>query len=77
MEWPRADPRNTPTVHLERQLPIFKSRGLDLGGCYLGTLNIDIRPMVFEMMRPDFTFQRRVCGQTCTRRNTSRSRNAA
>jgi hypothetical protein len=42
---------------LERQVPIFKSRGLDLGACFLGTLNIDIRPFVFELIRPEFTFR--------------------
>lgn len=40
---------------LERQVPLFKIRGLDLGDCYLGTLNIDIRPFVFELVRPEFT----------------------
>jgi hypothetical protein len=42
---------------LERQVPIFRSRGLDLQGCFLGTLNIDIRPAVFEMTQPEFTFR--------------------
>ena len=42
---------------LERQAPIFKARGLDLDGYFLGTLNIDIRPMAFEMIRPEFTFR--------------------
>jgi len=42
---------------LERQTPIFKARGLDLAAFYPGTLNIDIRPSVFEMLRPEFTFR--------------------
>ena len=42
---------------LERQLPIFKQRGLDLHGFFSGTLNIDIRPVTFELTRPEFTFQ--------------------
>ena len=42
---------------LERQVPIFKRRGLDLTGCFLGTLNIDIRPVTFELIRPEFTFR--------------------
>jgi len=42
---------------LERQLPIFKSRGLDLSGYYLGTLNIDIRPLTFVLVMPEFTFR--------------------
>ena len=41
---------------LERQQPIFKSRGLDLEGYFLGTLNVDIRPHTFQLVRPEFTF---------------------
>jgi hypothetical protein len=46
-----------PYGSLERQFPIFKARGLDLGGCFLGTLNIDIRPLVFQLVKPEFTFR--------------------
>lgn len=42
---------------LDRQRPIFKSRGLDLDGYFNGTLNIDIRPYKFEMFNPQFTFR--------------------
>ena len=42
---------------LERQVPIFKERGLDLTGCYLGTLNIDIRPLGYQPVNPEFTFR--------------------
>jgi hypothetical protein len=42
---------------LERQVPFFRARGLDLEGLFLGTLNIDIRPLVFEMRRPEFAFR--------------------
>lgn len=42
---------------LERQVPIFKSRGLDLSDCFLGTLNLDIHPHVFEIVKPEFTFR--------------------
>lgn len=42
---------------LERQIPIFASRGLDLGAYYRGTLNIDIRPLSFVLARPEFTFR--------------------
>jgi hypothetical protein len=45
---------------LERQSPIFRERGLDLTGCFLGTLNIDIRPMEFRLVKPEFVFCR-VC----------------
>ncbi|RPI94523.1 MAG: hypothetical protein EHM40_06350 [Chloroflexi bacterium] len=42
---------------LERQRPVFKSRGLDLAGYFNGTLNIDIRPYAFTMVKPEYTFQ--------------------
>lgn len=42
---------------LERQIPIFRVRGLDLSDSYLGTLNIDIRPFTFELIKPEFTFR--------------------
>ncbi len=42
---------------LDRQRPIFKSRGLDLSEYFNGTLNIDIHPHTFKMVRPEFTFQ--------------------
>ena len=42
---------------LERQLPVFRERGLDLKGYYLGTLNIDIRPFSWEFVYPEFTFR--------------------
>jgi len=41
---------------LDRQRPIFAARGLDLSGCFNGTLNIDIRPYTFAMTKPEFTF---------------------
>ena len=41
---------------LERQRPIFSSRGLDLSEYFNGTLNIDIRPHAFELIRAEFTF---------------------
>ncbi|MBV6449541.1 MAG: hypothetical protein MHPDNHAH_00252 [Anaerolineales bacterium] len=41
---------------LDRQRPFFASRGLDLGGCFNGTLNIDISPLAFKLVRPEFTF---------------------
>ena len=42
---------------LDRQRPIFKTRGLDLTGYFNGTLNIDIRPYAFMMKKPEYTFQ--------------------
>lgn len=30
---------------------------MDLAGCFLGTLNLDIGPLVFELVKPEFTFR--------------------
>ena len=49
--------RDYPYGALDRQRPIFKARGLDLGSYFNGTLNIDIRPLTFTMEKPEFTFQ--------------------
>ena len=48
--------KDYPYGALDRQRPIFKSRGLDLDSYFNGTLNIDIRPHTFEMLKPEFTF---------------------
>jgi hypothetical protein len=50
--------RDYPYGALDRQRPLFKARGLDLDGYFNGTLNIDIRPRTFKMLRPEFTFPR-------------------
>ena len=42
---------------LDRQRPIFASRGLDLSSYFNGTLNIDIRPRTFQMLKPEYTFR--------------------
>ena len=47
---------NYPYGALERQRPLFKARGFDLDGYFNGTLNIDIRPQVFKMEKPGYTF---------------------
>jgi hypothetical protein len=41
---------------LEMQLPFFKALGLDISKFYLGTLNIDIAPHTFEVVKPQYTF---------------------
>lgn len=41
---------------LDRQRPIFASRGLDLSSYFNGTLNVDIRPHMFKMLKPEYTF---------------------
>lgn len=42
---------------LEMQLPFFKALGLDISKFYLGTLNIDIAPHTFEVVKPQYTFR--------------------
>lgn len=42
---------------LDRQRPLFKARGLDLDSYFNGTLNVDIRPAMFAMVKPEFTFE--------------------
>jgi hypothetical protein len=41
---------------LDRQRPIFAARGLDLGAYFNGSLNVDVSPHTFKMMKPQFTF---------------------
>ncbi len=48
--------KDYPYGALERQKPIFKSRGLNLDGFFNGTLNIDIHPHTFQLIKPEFTF---------------------
>ena len=49
--------KNYPYGSLEKQMPLFKERGLDLEQFYRGTLNISIAPLVFEMVAPAYTFR--------------------
>ncbi len=42
---------------LDRQRPIFKERGLDLNAYFNGSLNVDIRPRQFAMVKPQYTFE--------------------
>ena len=46
-----------PYGSLDRQRPIFAARGFDLSSYFNGTLNIDIRPQKFTLLKPEFTFQ--------------------
>jgi hypothetical protein len=48
--------KDYPYGALEKQRPIFRLRGLDLDGFFNGTLNIDIRPHTFKMIKPEITF---------------------
>jgi hypothetical protein len=45
-----------PYSSLEKQMPYFKERGFDLSPYFVGTLNISIAPLEFEMVNPEFTF---------------------
>src|SRR5574341_1170673 len=49
--------KDYPYGALDRQRPIFKSHGLDLSGYFNGTLNIDIRPHTYKLIKPEFTFR--------------------
>ncbi len=48
--------KDYPYGTLVRQKPIFKSRGLDLDDFFNGTLNVDIRPQSFQLIKPELTF---------------------
>jgi hypothetical protein len=49
--------KDYPYGTLEKQIPLFKQRGLDLERFYLGTLNVSIAPLAFEMVKPSHTFR--------------------
>ena len=49
--------KDYPYGTLEKQIPLFKQRGLDLERFYYGTLNVSIAPLVFEMVKPAYTFR--------------------
>ena len=49
--------KDYPYGALDRQRPLFKERGLDLGEYFNGTLNINISPRSFRMLHPQFTFR--------------------
>jgi hypothetical protein len=42
---------------LEKQKPYFEALGLTLEHFYLGTLNVSIAPLRFEMIKPAYTFR--------------------
>lgn len=43
---------------IEKQKPIFKKLGLNLDEMYNGTLNISISPNTFEIVSPEYTFEK-------------------
>ena len=42
---------------IRMQLPFFSDLGLDLGGYYLGTLNVSITPFTYHVGNPKLTFR--------------------
>jgi hypothetical protein len=49
--------KDYPYGSLEKQIPLFKERGLDLERFYSGTLNVSIAPHTCEMVNPEYTFR--------------------
>jgi hypothetical protein len=49
--------KDYPYGALDKQRPIFRQRGLDLESYFNGTLNVDISPLTFALVRPQFTFR--------------------
>ena len=52
-----SDPR-FPQGTLALQIPFFRKEGLDLGVFHLGTLNLDISPHSYKLLKPKFKFNR-------------------
>lgn len=46
-----------PEGTIRLQMPHFLKAGLDLGDCYIGTLNISISPHQFKLCKPDHTIK--------------------
>jgi hypothetical protein len=46
-----------PRGSIEMQVPFFKQRGLDLSYFHPATLNIDISPISFQMVNPQYIFR--------------------
>lgn len=47
-----------PDGTIRMQFPVFKALGLDLSGCYFGTLNIDFAPREVSLSNPDLLFEK-------------------
>ena len=47
-----------PDGTIRMQSPVFKSLGLDLSGCYFGTLNINFAPLEVSLANPDHLFEK-------------------
>jgi hypothetical protein len=49
--------KDYPYGTLEKQIPLFKQRGLDLERFHPATINVSIAPATFEMIEPEYTFR--------------------
>ena len=49
--------RDYPYGTLEKQIPLFKDRGLNLKRFHPATLNVSILPATFELGNPEYTFR--------------------
>lgn len=49
--------KDYPYSTLERQIPLFRQRGLNLERFHPGTINVSIAPATFEMFNPEYTFR--------------------
>ena len=59
MESPlEGTPSPYPNGTIRMQAPVFKALGLDLSGCYFGTLNIDFAPLEVSLVNPDHLFEK-------------------
>ena len=47
-----------PDGTIRMQSPVFKALGLDLSGCYFGTLNINFAPLEVSLANPDHQFEK-------------------
>lgn len=46
-----------PSGTIAMQMPFFLARGLDLRDCHPGTINVDIAPSTYTILRPQHTFR--------------------
>jgi hypothetical protein len=46
-----------PQGSIAMQAPFFKALGLDLSGCYSGTLNVSVAPARWKIAQPAFLFE--------------------
>jgi hypothetical protein len=47
-----------PQGSVAMQMPFFKARGLDLGDCWAGTVNVSIAPHTWALLQADHCFER-------------------